>query len=211
MTPVLPQSLPAPNKKDSAGNSPECPPHQRCQNQPRVRWSRRGIAEDITGELEEYKRNTSGIQADNERGPPLFLACRWLVPGLHLPAPRLPHVDAGGPWRPPMLPPDEVPREAFGVRPACWRCRKAWGSSKAGASSTHSKRFAQFACGFAALRLCVGSPALFGFSSPACSTRLPAPSGTVAHRKPAADSQAGAEPVQAGRFGQFARRQCCRR
>ena len=27
-------------------------------------------------------------------------------------------------------------REAYGVRPACWRCRKA------GASSTHSKRFA---------------------------------------------------------------------
>ena len=27
-------------------------------------------------------------------------------------------------------------REAFGMRPACWRCRKA------GASSTHSKRFA---------------------------------------------------------------------
>jgi hypothetical protein len=29
------------------------------------------------------------------------------------------------------------------VRPACWRCRKAWGGPKAGASSTHSKRFAQ--------------------------------------------------------------------
>jgi len=33
-------------------------------------------------------------------------------------------------------------REAFGVRPTCWRCRKAWGGSKAGASSTHSKGFA---------------------------------------------------------------------
>jgi hypothetical protein len=31
---------------------------------------------------------------------------------------------------------DELPREAFGVRPACWRCREAWGGSKAGASST---------------------------------------------------------------------------
>jgi hypothetical protein len=31
------------------------------------------------------------------------------------------------------------------VRPACWRCRKA------GASSAHSKRFAQFGCGLAAL------------------------------------------------------------
>jgi hypothetical protein len=36
--------------------------------------------------------------------------------------------------------------------PACWRCRKAWGGLKAGASSTHSKRFAQFGCGFAALQ-----------------------------------------------------------
>jgi hypothetical protein len=47
------------------------------------------------------------------------------------------------------VPVDELLREAFGVRPACWRCRKAWGSPKAGASSTHSKRFAQFGCGFA--------------------------------------------------------------
>jgi len=68
---------------------------------------------------------------------------------------------------------DELPREAFGVRPACppsavlstlrsaatedglrrtgWRCRKAWGGPKAGASSTHSKRFAHFGCGLAAL------------------------------------------------------------
>jgi hypothetical protein len=33
-------------------------------------------------------------------------------------------------------------REAFGVRPACWRCGKA-GGPKAGASSAHSKRFAR--------------------------------------------------------------------
>src|ERR1035437_6366775 len=67
---------------------------------------------------------------------------------------------------------DGLPREAFGVRPACppsavllrrtgWRCRKAWGGPKAGASSTHSKRFAQFGCAFASLRLCVGSTAVF--------------------------------------------------
>jgi hypothetical protein len=42
-------------------------------------------------------------------------------------------------------------REAFGARPACWRCRKLWGGAKAGASSAHSKRFAQFGCGTAAL------------------------------------------------------------
>ena len=41
-------------------------------------------------------------------------------------------------------------REAFGVRPACWRCRKAGVvRKKAGASSAHSKRFAQFGCGSA--------------------------------------------------------------
>src|ERR1039458_654424 len=50
---------------------------------------------------------------------------------------------------------DELPREAFGVRPACWRFRKALGGSKAGASSTHSRRFAQFGYGFAALCLSV--------------------------------------------------------
>src|ERR1035441_3128123 len=53
---------------------------------------------------------------------------------------------------------DELPREAFGVRPACWRFRKVSGGSKAGASSTHSKRskrFAQFGYGFAALCLSV--------------------------------------------------------
>jgi hypothetical protein len=33
-------------------------------------------------------------------------------------------------------------REAFGVRPACWRCHPAWSASNAGASSAHSKRFA---------------------------------------------------------------------
>jgi hypothetical protein len=48
---------------------------------------------------------------------------------------------------------DELPREAFGVRPACWRCREVWGGPKAGASSTHSKRFAQFDCSFAVLCL----------------------------------------------------------
>jgi len=47
---------------------------------------------------------------------------------------------------------DDLPREAFGERPACGRCREARGGSKAGASSTHSKRFAQFGCGFAALQ-----------------------------------------------------------
>ena len=46
----------------------------------------------------------------------------------------------------------ELPREAFGVRPACWRCGKARGGSKAGASSTHSKRFAQFGSRFVTLR-----------------------------------------------------------
>src|ERR1039458_10431386 len=40
-------------------------------------------------------------------------------------------------------------REAFGVRPACWRGRKVWGGPKAGASSAHSKRSAQFGCGIA--------------------------------------------------------------
>src|ERR1035437_1262713 len=34
-------------------------------------------------------------------------------------------------------------REAFGVRPACWRCRMAWGAWRAGASSAQSKRFAR--------------------------------------------------------------------
>ena len=52
-----------------------------------------------------------------------------------------------------ILSADELPREAFGVRGACWRCREVWGGSKAGASSTHSKRFAQFDCGFAVLCL----------------------------------------------------------
>src|ERR1017187_10499883 len=49
----------------------------------------------------------------------------------------------------------ELPREALGVRPACWRFRKVSGGSKAGASSAHSKRFAQFGCGFVALYLSV--------------------------------------------------------
>jgi hypothetical protein len=44
---------------------------------------------------------------------------------------------------------DELLREAFGLRPACWRCRKGRGIRKAGASSAHSKRSAQFGCGFA--------------------------------------------------------------
>src|ERR1035441_535311 len=53
-------------------------------------------------------------------------------------------------------------REAYGVRPAFWRCRKAGDGSKAGASSTHSKRIAQFGCALAAphtSRLC-GLPGL---------------------------------------------------
>src|ERR1035441_6079180 len=50
---------------------------------------------------------------------------------------------------------DELPREAFGVRPACWRFRRASDGSKAGASSAHSKRFTQFGCGFVALCLSV--------------------------------------------------------
>jgi hypothetical protein len=33
-------------------------------------------------------------------------------------------------------------RAVFAVRPARWRCRKMWGGPKAGASSTHSQRFA---------------------------------------------------------------------
>ena len=36
------------------------------------------------------------------------------------------------------------PREASGVRPACWRCRKTGGDPKAGASSELSKRFAPY-------------------------------------------------------------------
>jgi hypothetical protein len=59
--------------------------------------------------------------------------------------------------------PGGLPREAYTARPACpasavllrrtgWRCRKAWGRSKAGASSAQSKCFAQFGCGFATLR-----------------------------------------------------------
>ncbi len=45
-------------------------------------------------------------------------------------------------------------REAYGVvRSACWRIWEESGERKAGASSTHSKRFARFGCGCAALRL----------------------------------------------------------
>jgi hypothetical protein len=43
-------------------------------------------------------------------------------------------------------------------RPACWRCRKSWGGSKTGASSKHSKRFAQLGYLFAAGRLCADPP-----------------------------------------------------
>src|ERR1035437_172286 len=46
----------------------------------------------------------------------------------------------------------ELPREAFGVRGACSRFRTALRRTTAPASWTHSKRFAQFGCGFAALR-----------------------------------------------------------
>jgi hypothetical protein len=37
------------------------------------------------------------------------------------------------------------------LRPACWPCRMAWDGSKAGASRTHSKRFAHLV---ASLHLC---------------------------------------------------------
>jgi hypothetical protein len=43
-------------------------------------------------------------------------------------------------------------REAFGVRPACWRFGLVCDDAKAGASWTHSKRFAPLGCGSAALR-----------------------------------------------------------
>jgi hypothetical protein len=44
----------------------------------------------------------------------------------------------------------ELPREAFGARPACWRFREMWGDSKAGASFAHSKCFAKFGRGLVA-------------------------------------------------------------
>src|SRR5438046_4413459 len=44
-----------------------------------------------------------------------------------------------------------VSREAYGVRGACSRCRMYGGGSKAGASSTHSIRFARFGSGYAGL------------------------------------------------------------
>ena len=46
---------------------------------------------------------------------------------------------------------DELPREAFGVRGACSRFRTDPHFTTAPASWTHSKRFAQFDCGSAAL------------------------------------------------------------
>src|ERR1035437_7395485 len=46
----------------------------------------------------------------------------------------------------------ELPREASGVRGACSRFQTVSRLTTAPASWTHSKRFAQFACGFAALR-----------------------------------------------------------
>src|ERR1017187_2579679 len=63
---------------------------------------------------------------------------------------------------------DELPREAFGVCGAYSRFQTASRLTTAPASWTHSRRFAQFACGFAALhcnsRDC-SQPAkrLFGF------------------------------------------------
>ena len=64
---------------------------------------------------------------------------------------------------------DELPREAFGVRGACSRFRTAPRLTTAPASWTHSKRFAQFGCGFAAprlSRLCglTGLPLIAGLS-----------------------------------------------
>src|SRR5664279_5621032 len=43
-------------------------------------------------------------------------------------------------------------REAYGVRPACWRFRSPYDRPKAGASSTHSIRFATFHAGAFARR-----------------------------------------------------------
>jgi hypothetical protein len=48
-------------------------------------------------------------------------------------------------------------REASGVRPACWRCGKTGAARKREQAPRHSKRFAQFGFGFAALFLCFGS------------------------------------------------------
>jgi hypothetical protein len=78
------------------------------------------------------------------------------------------------------VPPDELPREAFGVRGACSRFRIAQRLATAPASWTHSKRFAQFGWGFVAR---VGGVALLGLflagTDLACAFEAPSPQATV--------------------------------
>ncbi len=51
-------------------------------------------------------------------------------------------------------------REAYGVRGACSRSRTMGSFTKAGASSTHSIRFARFGCGSAAIAIAMHSNSL---------------------------------------------------
>ena len=58
--------------------------NQRCLNQARARWSRRGAAEGTTGEQEEHKRSTRATREEHKRAPPMLLACGWLVCRMYL-------------------------------------------------------------------------------------------------------------------------------